>query len=415
MRIVLASAGSRGDVQPLQALGVGLRRAGHSILLCASPDFGPSSSALGIPFVPLGSESRKLLEEYFAAVDQFPLTAPKGFRQVMHREMDAHFDGLTDAARGADLLVASSLEFGAATAAEALGIPYRFLSLCLPIFPSRHHAPWIIPWQSLPRWTNRLLWWVVGIAFEQVVMKAVNVRRRRMGLPAAPSAARYVLGRRPILAADDVFGTVPSDVRLGVVQTASLQLPVRGRLPEDLDEFLEAGEPPVYFGFGSMFFRNREKVAALIAEVVRRLGRRAVISSGWGGLGERLSRGDILVVGDVPHGLLLPRVSAVVHHGGAGTTATAARAGVPQVVLPNIMDQFYWAERVRRVGIGPKPVPFARLSVRRLTGAVETALRDAAMTERCREVAGDLRGRDGVAEAVAALTGGYQDRSTPGA
>jgi UDP:flavonoid glycosyltransferase YjiC (YdhE family) len=403
MKVVLTSAGSRGDVQPLQALAIGLKVAGHTVTLCASPDFAPSSSDLGIPFVPVGRETRKLLKEHFASVREFPLAAPRPFRQEMRREMNARFDGLAEVARGADLLVASSLEFSAATVAENQRLPYRYLLLCPAVLPSRKHAPWVVPWRTLPGWTNRLLWWVTDVAFRQVVMKEINIRRRRMKMPAAPLAARHVFGRRPILAADDVFGTVPPDVPIDVVQTASLQLPVRGRLPGDLEDFLGAGEPPVYFGFGSMFFRNRDRLGDLVAEAVRRLGRRAVISAGWGGLGERLSRDDIMVVDDVPHGLLFPRVAAVVHHGGAGTTATAARAGVPQVVVPNIMDQFHWAERVHGVGLGPEPLFFRRLTASRLTGAVEAAIRDGGIAERCREVAEELSSRDGVADTVAAL------------
>jgi vancomycin aglycone glucosyltransferase len=405
MRIVLACAGSRGDVQPLQALGFGLAGVGHSVILCASSDFAASSGALGLEFAPVGQSARMLLERYFSAMATFPIAPPGDFRREMLREVESHFVALARAARGADLIVAASLECAAPTVAQMLRVPYRYVVLCPAVLPSRAHPPWVVPWQRLPGWTNRLLWWGIYTAMNRTMMKPVSICRQRRGLPAVRSGGAHVLGRRPILASDAVFGAAPTDGPFAALQTASLHVPARGDLPADLERFLAAGAPPVYVGFGSMLFDDPARVTETLVEVVAAQGRRAIVAAGWGRVGERVSRGDVFATGDVPHGLLFPRVAAVVHHGGAGTTAAAARAGVPQVVVPRLLDQFYWAERVRRAGLGPAAVPFSRLTHANLTAAVAVALGDATMVQRCRDVGVRLRARDGVAETIAELVG----------
>jgi UDP:flavonoid glycosyltransferase YjiC (YdhE family) len=173
--------------------------------------------------------------------------------------------------------------------------------------------------------------------------------------------------------------------------------------PEALAEFLEEGPKPVYVGFGSMTLVDPEATRALVLEALARAGQRAIVAIGRGApQGARLSR-TVLALDAAPHDWLFPRVAAVAHHGGAGTTAAGLRAGAPTVVLPLVGDQFFWGERVRALGAGPAPLPFARLSADGLAAAIRKAAEDDRIRERAAELGRRIRGEDGVARAVKAL------------
>jgi len=182
--------------------------------------------------------------------------------------------------------------------------------------------------------------------------------------------SRSVTTDYPWLAADPVLAPKASPIRMQITQTGAWFLPDPNPLPDDLETFLASGEPPLYFGFGSM--RAAAHTGQLLIEAARALGRRAIISQGRAQLGVIDAGADCLSIGDVNHEKLLPRVAAVVHHGGAGTTTAAARAGRPQVVVPHLYDQHYWARRVRALGIGVSIRTFADLTA----GALVDALRE---------------------------------------
>jgi sterol 3beta-glucosyltransferase len=170
-------------------------------------------------------------------------------------------------------------------------------------------------------------------------------------------------------------------------------------LDPELDAFLTEGEPPVYLGFGSMKTRHPERLARLLADAASGAGRRALIAGGWAGLAAKDLPPGCRIISSAPHHALFPRVAAVVHHGGAGTTGAAARAGVPQVVVPHFGDQFYWGFRVEALGVGPAPLSRLRLSAKKLSAAIRAAL-SAECVARARALGERVRARDGLAEAV---------------
>lgn len=202
----------------------------------------------------------------------------------------------------------------------------------------------------------------------------LNGHRGAIGLPPLDNLRDYALTDRPWLATDPILDPwQPAD--LDVVQTGAWLLRDERPLPAELVEFLDAGAPPVYVGFGSMPMRASHDVARTAIEAVRAQGRRVVVSRGWADLSPIDDRDDCVAVGEVNHQALFERVAAVVHHGGAGTTTTAARAGAPQVVVPQGADQPYWATRVRDLGIGAAhdgPAPTAES----LSTALEAVLTD---------------------------------------
>jgi sterol 3beta-glucosyltransferase len=170
--------------------------------------------------------------------------------------------------------------------------------------------------------------------------------------------------------------------------------------PPALVEFLQAGPPPVYIGFGSMSSQRPEETAALVGQALARAGQRAIMLSGWGGL-HQADSDSVFMVDSVPHAWLFPQVAAVVHHGGAGTTAASLRAGVPSIVIPFHGDQPFWGQRVADLGVGPAPIPRRNLTVERLAQAIHRAVTDQPMRQRAADLGAKIRAEDGVARAVA--------------
>lgn len=179
--------------------------------------------------------------------------------------------------------------------------------------------------------------------------------------------------------------------------------------PEPLRRFLEAGEPPVYVGFGSMPNQEPRATFDLILRALEMTGQRGVIYGGWGGLAGETAGDRALVIEGVPHEWLFPRMKAVVHHGGAGTTAAGLRAGVPNVVVPFFGDQPFWGWRVAALGAGPAPIPRRSLTAERLAAAIERAVTDPAIHGRASEIGARLRAEDGVANTVVLIQRGGND------
>jgi sterol 3beta-glucosyltransferase len=225
--------------------------------------------------------------------------------------------------------------------------------------------------------------------------------RAGVGLPPVHDVYRYlVFSGHLLLAFDAPLAPVPQDLSAPHTPAGFWFLPPEGVLPPEVEEFLAAGPPPVYIGFGSMKTRDADRLTRTLVGAAQRADQRLLLGAGWAGLGaEALPRG-CLTVGTVPHELLFPRVAAVVHHGGAGTTVAAARAGTPQVVVPHFGDQFYWGQRVRKLGLGPKPILRPLLTRRSLADRILQATSDPTCRERCARFAETLRAPAGVQRAV---------------
>jgi sterol 3beta-glucosyltransferase len=177
--------------------------------------------------------------------------------------------------------------------------------------------------------------------------------------------------------------------------------PVGWQPPEELRAFLAAGPPPVYIGFGSMLMREAQKTTARVTEALNRTGQRAIFAAGWGALDEAVHQSEqVFFVKDVPHHWLFPQMSAIVHHGGAGTTGAALRSGIPSIVVPFGFDQPFWGQRVAALGVGPRPLPHARLTADGLAGAIERALHDTHMRERAAQLGGQIQREQGAAQAI---------------
>jgi vancomycin aglycone glucosyltransferase len=372
MRILITSYGSRGDVQPMVALAVALRNLGADIRLSAPPDE---------EIVALLDRNETPLIPAFASVRQWVERARQSgmkLPQLAAVMIPAQYEILSAAAEGCDAIVATGLlpsVAAAQAAAEIRGIPFSSAHFCPRYLPSPELPPVEFPgWPHPPGMTdNRSLWAFNLKALNSLFGEAVNGHRTAIGLPAIDNVRDY-LSQGGLWQASD-FALAPwrpSDM-CAAVQTGAWILPDARPLPLDLATFLEAGPPPVYVGFGSMPMLAAPDAARTAVEAVRAQGRRVLIARGRAGLDAIDESDDCFVIGEVNQQALFPRMAAIIHHGGAGTTTAAARAGTPQVIVPQIADQPYWVGRVNALGIGAAhdgPTPdFASLSA-----CVSTAL-----------------------------------------
>lgn len=351
MRVLLSTIGSRGDVQPIVALALALKALGEEVHLCVPPDFREWIEGLGLRVTAIGPELRTTGKaDAFAS----PPTAEQR-RLMMEATVAVQFETISAAAEGCDMIVgATSLQIAAPSVAERLGVPYVFVAYCPIVLPSAHHAPPLLTLlgdkpggaiaDNLPLWAKDAQRW------NEMWGATLNSHRAARGLASVDNVRDHILTRRPWLAADVTLAPWPDSRNEAVFQTGAWIFPDERALPGELETFLEAGDPPVYFGFGSI--RVPKGLCQVIINSIRALGLRAIVSRGWAELGLIDDEPDCLSIGDVNHAALFKRVAAVVHHGGAGTTTAAAAAGAPQVVIPQQYDQYYWGQRVHDLGIG---------------------------------------------------------------
>jgi vancomycin aglycone glucosyltransferase len=395
MRVLLSTYGSRGDVEPMVGLAVQLRALGAEVRVCAPPDkeFAELLAGVGVPLVPVGRPMGSMVR---------PSSAADASRRVS--ELAAQFDPVAAAAEGCDALLATGLaHFASRSVAEKLGVRYVYATFCPFLLPSPHHAPpaALLPGQPFPPEVtdNRVLWDLNAQSFNALHGEALNTHRASIGLPPVDDVRNFIFTDQPWLAADPTLGPWQQTSDLDVVHTGAWILPDERPLADELVAFLDAGAPPVYVGFGSMR-RVSEGIARVAIEAIRAQGRRALVGHGWADLALIDDRADCFVVGEVNQQVLFGRVAAVVHHGDAGTTTTAARAGAPQVVVPQAGDQPYWAARVADLGIGTAhdgPTP----TTESLSAALSTTLTPGTRA-RATAVAGAIR-TDGATVAATLL------------
>jgi vancomycin aglycone glucosyltransferase len=388
MRVLLSTIGSRGDVQPLVALAVALKALDQDVRVCVPPDFREWIEGLGLSVIPIGPEVRSTGKMNPAG----PAPTPEQRRRMMEGTVAAQFETIGAAARDCDVILgATALQIAAPSVAELLGIPYFFAAYCPNVLPSPHHAPPVLPSRGdspVPAMGDYSeLWTRDAQRWNDTWGELLNSRRVSLGLSPVNDVRRHVHTDRPWLAADATLAPWPDQAEHAVFQPGAWILRDERPLAPEIEAFLVAGEPPIYFGFGSI--RAPDGLAQAMIESARALGRRAIVLRGWAELSVVDDEPDCLTIGEVNHQTLFKRVAAVVHHGGAGTTTAAARAGAPQVVIPQHYDQHYWAGRVDQLGIGVAHAPGAP-TTESLTAALERVLQPD-VRSKARSVAAAMR------------------------
>lgn len=405
MKILIAAAGSRGDVDPYTGLGAALRGAGHEVALATTDAFAPRVRAAGLEFRGLPGDTRP----------RGDVTDRRGLMRTAAAFLTELGQGFADAVDGGtDLLLLSTTTAPLGWhLAEATGTPVLGVYL-QPTAPTGDFPPVVTGARSLGRPGNRAAGRFALRMADRIAEQGAARLRERLGLPPLAASAmrrRQERARWPVLHGySTALAPAPSDWRPGleVVGNWWPHVDADARLPEALEDFLDAGPRPVLIGFGSMASGEGERLGELAVRALRRAGLRGVLQSGSAGL-TAADGPDVLTVGDVPHALLLPRMAAVVHHAGAGTSAAALRAGVPAVPVPVTADQPFWARRLAATGAATAPVPFGSLTAELLADALVRAVERPAYARAARAAAEHLRAEDGAGRVLEAV-----ERLAPG-
>lgn len=413
MNVSIVTSGSRGDVQPYIALGKGLKRAGYDVRLLGSDDFEELVRAAGLAFSAMGPNIQAMLES-----DSWRQTLEGGnFLTILRKMRSEMKEVAADVAarlpsllQGSDLIVTGMAGMGTFAVAEHLQIPvieaYVFpftptAAFPSPLFPqlAERRLPAARLLNRLSFHLTRQMFWQNSKEIDSALRRGLKLKRgslwgpfrhrRQQDSPILYGYSRHVLPR-------------PRDWDEGIHVTGYWfdELQDGWAPPGDLLDFLQAGSPPVYAGFGSMGSRQPLETAQVVLDALARTGQRGLLAAGWGGLRPVDLPPTVHLISSTPHNWLFPRMKAVVHHGGAGTTAAGLRAGVPAVIVPFMGDQPFWGQRVARLGVGPAPIPRKELSAARLGEAIQSAVSDGEMGRRAADLGREIRAEDGVAAAV---------------
>ena len=421
MNILVLTIGTRGDVQPHIALAEGLHRASHAVTVCTSPRYEDVVRARGLGYSFLSDDIIAIVEsaEGRAAIESMSslISGVRAAVEVGRRTGQIQRDLVRDGWAAAqetdpDLILYHPKMAAGLQYAGKLGIPAVMAPLYPLFLPTAAY-----PNLGLPRLNlGRRLGGVYNRATHRLVLKivsAVSARyygewRKTHGLPPQPrglDAVHRADGTRvPFLNGwSQHVAPDPLDWP-GGVETAGywfLNRPDGWEPLAALEAFLSVGPEPVYVGFGSMAARRPERTTRIVLDALSRAGLRGVLASGWGGLTPDDLPESVYLLGRVPHDWLFPRVAAVVHHGGAGTTAAGLRAGRPTVICPFFGDQSFWGRRVHELGAGPAPLPQKELTAERLAAALREATGSLAIRRNAAVLGEKIRRENGIANAVA--------------
>jgi vancomycin aglycone glucosyltransferase len=397
MRVLLAPHGTRGDVQPMLALALALRARGHSAWFVLPLDFVDWIRASGFDAVSNGVAMEAMMYAPAAALES---------RRWQFRHLKEHaarmFSPIADASDGADLIVGAGAQIVTASVAEWRDVPHANIAFCPCAVPGGDAPPPVLRTQAFPAWFNRALWQIGGAAADFGLRGTINRGRAALELQPTSSPLQDLAASCVIVAADRDLAPLGDDVLPTVVGTDAWVLEQPQELDQQVDAFLADGAPPIYVGFGSMASSHARMLAEHAVDSARAVGRRLILAGGWAHL-DRFAPphdDDVIAVPSVSHGAVLPRVALAVHHGGAGTTTAVARAGVPQVIVPHVLDQFYWARRIVRLGLGPASLPVELVTADVLTERIDSALNDVRIRDRAAALGSVIGPRNGVGAAV---------------
>lgn len=414
LKIAMLVVGTRGDVQPFLAMAKRLQEYGHHVRLATHANFRIFVRSAGVDFYPLGGDPR-VLAGYMARNKGFIPSGP-GEISIQRKQIKAIIESLLPACTEPDLesgvpfraqaIIANPPAYGHAHVAEALGVPIHIF-FTMPWTPTYEfpHPLARVP-QAAGYWlsyivVDLLIWWGIRGYIN-------DFRRRKLKLPPIAYFTMYN-GSISHLPTGYMWSShlvpKPSDwgPLVDVVGYCFLNLGSKYQSREEFVQWIQKGSKPIYIGFGSMPLEDPKKTTDVILEALKDTGQRGIIDRGWGDLGIFPEVPEnIFLLEDCPHDWLFPQCSAVVHHGGAGTTATGLRAGCPTTIVPFFGDQFFWGDRVHEKGLGPAPIPISQLSIESLSNAIQFMLQPE-VKSRAIELAKLIENEDGVAAAVDAF------------
>ena len=414
MKVAIITAGSRGDVQPFVALGLGLKKTGHHVKICTHSNFESVITQYGLDYGFMNDEMSRFLvsDQGHEVIESSGGTfgwlktaarVSKQFKPIMRRMLEEEWK----AAQGSDVIIYHPKAVGGYDIAEKLDVPL-IISIPLPLLtPTRAFPCVLFSRVKLGGWFNRLSYSFLRYA-EAIYGKTINTWRREvLDLPprgittgtltrknGQPVPVMYSYSSHVVPRPDDWPETTV------VIGYWFLDEDENWKPSGELVDFLAAGSPPVYIGFGSIAGKSPARTTTIVTEALKKTGQRGIIATGWGGLEASFLPETMFMIDQAPHNWLLPHVAAVVHHGGAGTTAAGLRVGKPTIICPFFGDQPFWGSRISELCVGPEPIPQKKLTVENLAAAIHVAVTDENMGRRAAALGEKIRMEDGVGRAV---------------
>lgn len=408
MHISIFVYGTWGDIRPHVVLGMELQKAGHEVQVIASRVYEEWVHERNLGYYPLTADVNLFTKENASLMDEGVITQLQTAKKVLNPLFTQAGLEVLEATRDSDVLI--TVEFGIALLFDVLNVNKLKTILINPAplnptveFPCAAMPP-VPNWFPFSHWYNRTTSSIVRRLTWAVMSSARNtIATKHLGLPKSKfKDFQAMLAITPALTSVSKH-LVPRPSDWGE------QFQVTGYLidddpdwtpPQELTDFLDAGEAPVYIGFGSMPDSKPKATTRLLIDAIKQSGKRAIILTGWAGLGADDVPENIYILKYAPHSWLFPKMSAVIHHGGSGTTASGLRAGIPTVIVPHNADQPYWGRLVKDLGVGTDPIPRKKLTVENLSQAIKTATEDTRLRENAQALSKKIQPEDGLAEAV---------------
>lgn len=384
MKIACVVVGTRGDVQPMVALATGLIKKGHEVTICAPPENEELVRRYDCQFEPIGINLKKAVKENPEKQKRGGVAAkisPKDGKKLIGDQINL----LPGIIKSADLVLGAGIVVGVQTAADILKAPYRLVA----------YYPILLGTTKDDPLKNRMMFGF-GKSMMNILMKGfINKNRARYGLSPIKDIWAHWLGDNVIVACDKELNAAREGVSYPFTQTGFMLLPSKTKLPDNVEDFLNSGKPPVYIGFGSNPITNPEKYSKMFEQVRDVTNQRLIISKGWADLPESDTR-DILYVGDMPFDLLFPRLAAVIYHGGTGTMAEVTRAGIPQAAFPFIADQFANRDQIKKLGLGPNTYDFNNITSEAISSAIMECITNDKYRNNAVEISEKLKNVNGI-------------------
>ena len=412
MDVTILALGSRGDVLPYATLGKGLKAAGHQVCIATFENFEPMINGIGLSFHPVQGDARSILNSssglslsesgqnpirFWRSVMQSFGTLAQGYARDFSSpalwESDLIINQLPGGLYGYDLaekldipmIMAAVIPLNRTRAFPMLGFPSRLAPIPGYNAISYRIAEQLV-WGGFRRTVNRWRQETLGLSKQSFWGYFGQIQKH--GVPVLNGFSAQVVPR-------------PSDWGEHIHITGYwFPEGADWQPPDNLRKFIEVGPPPVFIGFGSMPLRDPERTVKIILEALKRTGQRGILQVGWAGIGNGEFPENIFQIDYVPYAWLFPRMAAIVHHGGSGTTAFGLRAGVPSIIIPFLFDQYFWGKRIHELGVGPQPIRYRNLSTDRLADAIIVAISDSQMQKRAKSLGKRIRQENGIASAV---------------
>jgi vancomycin aglycone glucosyltransferase len=383
MKIACVILGTRGDVQPMVALATGLIKNGHEVTICAPPENEELAIRNNCRFVAFGPSMKKKVKEDpqknkgGVAVK----ISPSQGKKLIGDQINL----LPDIIKGVNLVLGAGIVVGVHTAADILKVPYRYVAFYPIMLGTTKDDPF----------KNRMMFGFGRSMMNLMMNGFINKNRDRFGVPPIKDIWKHWLGENVIIACDRELNTARDGVSFAFTQTGFMMLPSKNDLPDNVKAFCNSGKTPVYIGFGSNPIVDTEKYNQIFEQVRDETNQRLIISKGWADLPGN-NTPDILYVDEMPFDLLFPKMAATIYHGGTGTMAAVARAGIPQAAFPFMGDQFDNRKQIVKLGLGPETCDFKKITAESISAAIKECVTNDKYRKNAAEIAQRLQNVNGV-------------------